>query len=352
MGQKQMSNNDVKRILVFIVHPSKYWMLKSVIKDLRSRGILVDIAIVSKDLLEDLLILENETYINIIPEGRKTFKNSTLNTIYYSILTLFRLFILSFREDYDLYLTDDLLSIVGRLRNVFTISLTDDDLAIVKIMSLAYIFTNKIYAPTRTKLGFFEYKKVGYAGVKELFYLKNFNRSKYRSTFEKTFFIRVVHLNAIHDKEATGLNDKDLLVLVNYLASRGRVLISSERELSPEFQNFRIAYDSNKIHKILDESFMFIGDSQTMSTEASLLGPWVIRISSFKDKISTINNLENQFGLLKSFHPKDFDLMMNYIDELVTIGVFKDQKSVDVYISNQEDVNMKLFNFILETLDF
>ena len=352
MGQKQMAHDDLKKILVFIVHPSKYWMLKNVIHELRYKGIVVDIAIVSKDLLEDLLILEKESFVNIIPEGRKTFKNSSVNTIYYSFLTLLRLFKLSFRKDYDLYLTDDLLSIIGRLRNIFTISLTDDDLAVVKIMSLAYLFTNKIYAPNKTKLGYFENKKIGYEGVKELFYLNRFDRNDFQASAEKIFFIRLVNLNAIQDKEATGLNNKDLLTLINYLSSKGRVVISSERELLPEFDHFRIDCDRNKIHKLLDQSFMFIGDSQTMSTEASLLRPWAIRISSFKDKISTIDNLENQFGLLKSFHPQDFGLMMNYIDGLITDGHLKDLRPVEFYISKQEDVNRRLLELILESLNF
>ena len=59
------------RFLFFFVHPSKFHLFRNTINGLMADGHQVEIAITSKDVLEDLVRAEGWTYTNIFPEGRK-----------------------------------------------------------------------------------------------------------------------------------------------------------------------------------------------------------------------------------------------------------------------------------------
>ena len=58
------------KILIYIGHPAQYMFLRKTIKVLRSRGKDIKILIKSKDILEQLLINDNESYHNILTKSK------------------------------------------------------------------------------------------------------------------------------------------------------------------------------------------------------------------------------------------------------------------------------------------
>ena len=60
-----------KRFLFFLVHPAKFHFHKVQINELNKRGHKVDVVIIKKDILEELVKSEGWNYKNIYPEGRK-----------------------------------------------------------------------------------------------------------------------------------------------------------------------------------------------------------------------------------------------------------------------------------------
>ena len=72
-------------------------------------------------------------------------------------------------------------------------------------------------------------------------------------------------------------------------------------------------------------SKMFIGDSQTMTNEAAILGTPAIKCNSFAGRLSIPNELEYKYGLCYSFLPHNFNSMINKIKELLIIPDLKEQ---------------------------
>ncbi len=55
------------RILFYFVHPAKYHLFKHAIYALKAEGHIIDIAITTKDVLEDLVRTKGWEYTNIFP---------------------------------------------------------------------------------------------------------------------------------------------------------------------------------------------------------------------------------------------------------------------------------------------
>ena len=73
-----------KRYLFYFVHPSKYYLFRNSINKLKESGCQVDIAIISKDVLEDLIIKEGWEYFNLFPEGRRSNSSGRLSILFSS----------------------------------------------------------------------------------------------------------------------------------------------------------------------------------------------------------------------------------------------------------------------------
>ena len=84
------------------------------------------------------------------------------------------------------------------------------------------------------------------------------------------------------------------------------VYISSEKVLPPELAKYKLSTPAAQIHDVLANADLYVGDSQTMATEAALLGTPAIRSNSFvgENDMSNFKMLENKCGLL--FNIRDF----------------------------------------------
>ena len=68
---------------------------------------------------------------------------------------------------------------------------------------------------------------------------------------------------------------------------------------------------------------MLIGDSQTMTSEAAVLGTPAIRCNTFVGKISYLEEEEHKYGLTYGFRPENSDAMFAKIEELIAISDLK-----------------------------
>ncbi len=90
---------------------------------------------------------------------------------------------------------------------------------------------------------------------------------------ERPFFLlRFVSWQASHDVGEAGFSLAMKRQLVDFLATRGRVLISSEGELPAELEQYRFVAPPEQIHHFIAFSRMLIGESATMASEAAVLG--------------------------------------------------------------------------------
>lgn len=321
------------KYLFFFVHPSKFHLFRNTINTLIAKGHHVEILITSKDVLEDLVKQEGWRYTNIFPEGRKMKNVSPLISAGINFFTtIFRLYKYTRGKKYDLFITDDLLVYIGRWRKIPSFVFNDDDLRVVIQLSLVLMMTDHVLAPDITDLEKYNKKKVGFPGYKELAYLHpnwftpdiNVIR-RFNPELTPYFIIRLVSLRAFHDIGMKGISDEQVSRLIALLETRGKVYISAERPLPEKFEKYRLSVNPLDITHVLNFAQLFIGDSQTMTSEAAVLGTPAFRCNDFAGKISVMNEKEDKYKLSFNYSPADFDKMYLQIKDLLENGNFKEE---------------------------
>ncbi len=149
-----------------------------------------------------------------------------------------------------------------------------------------------------------------YEGFHELAYLHP-NRFEPSATRLRTygiepddryFVLRFRKWDALHDVGELGLSRDGKERLVDALAQRGDVYITSGSPLPPAFEPYRLPVEPQHIHDLLAFADGYAGDSATMATEAAVLGVPAVRVQSFAGSTDMSNfvELEEQYGLLHS----------------------------------------------------
>ncbi len=291
----------------------------------------MDVLITSKDVLEELVKQEGWKYTNIFPNGRKMkgvspYVSSGINFC----ITIYKLYRLTRKKKYDLFITDDLLVYIGKWNKVPSFVFLDDDLNIVKQFALVLSKADYILSPDITYIGKYNIKKIGFPGYKELAYLHpnhfkpNISVIKaFNPDLSPYFVLRLVSLRAYHDVGMKGLSNIQIRIIIETLEKKGKVYISAERELPAEFEKYRLQINPMQISHVLYYAQMLIGDSQTMTSEAAVLGTPAFRCNDFAGKISVMEEKEIKYGLSFNFSPSRFEEMMGKIESVLNTENYK-----------------------------
>jgi hypothetical protein len=166
--------------------------------------------------------------------------------------------------------------------------------------------------------------------------------------------IRLSSLHAHHDIGASGLSKPLLREIVNALNDRGfKVFLLSEKPNEKLEGACSIKTEAWNIHHLLAHMDILICDSQSMTVEAAILGVAAIRINSFKNKISVLNELERKYKLCYAFFPEDHEMIMAKLNELLDMKNLKQcfHSRKEAMLSEKEDVNAVLMNTIHSFFD-
>lgn len=134
---------------------------------------------------------------------------------------------------------------------------------------------------------------------------------------EPYFILRFNAFKAHHDVGAAGLSIENKRKLVNRLKAYGKVFITTERNIDDEFKSYQLTVSPEKIHSLIYYATMLIGDSQTMTSEAAVLGTPAVKCNSFAGRLTVPNELEQKYGLCYSFLPEQHEAFFAKIDELL-----------------------------------
>lgn len=297
------------KVLVYLGHPAHFYLYKNTIEQLRKDGNIVEILIKKKDILQQLLDNQQWSYHNILKEGRKGNKvgmawGMVKRTIRQSI------FCMGYKPDI-LTGTSVENSFIGKVFRIPVINCNEDDASAVPLYAkLSYPWASAILNPVVCHSGKWNEKAIKYPSYQELAYLhpNHFTPNKevvekYGIETEKPYFIlRFASLKAHHDTGIKGINTEIAQHLIDQLLPHGRIYITSERELEPQFEQYRIKINPLDMHHVMAFASLYIGDSQTMAAEAGVLGTPFVRFNDFVGRIGYLRELEDVYHLGYGIH--------------------------------------------------
>ncbi|WP_234571630.1 DUF354 domain-containing protein [Rhodohalobacter sp. 614A] len=314
-------------VLFHLGHPAHFHLFKNVIQKLKDEGQTVHILVKEKDVLIDLLEESGFDYGNILPEGKSAGKLGLVRDMFIRGQR-----IISYCKEHrpDLLIgTSPDISYVGKYLNIPSVNVNEDDANVVPLYAwISYPWATEIISPECCNNGRWTNKTTPYKGYHELAYLHpdHFTPdekivSRYMDPESIFFVLRFSGLKAHHDTGIRGIDNDVAKELVSMLVQHGNVYITSERSLEKHFEPYRLQINAKDIHHILAHSNLVIGDSQTMSAEAGVLGTPYIRFNDFVGKIGYLKDLEEKYKLGFGITPDQPGELLRISEELASSDV-------------------------------
>ncbi len=120
---------------------------------------------------------------------------------------------------------------------------------------------------------------------------------------EPYFLVRLVAMQASHDRGHEGFDAALAHRLVEMLSERGQVFVSSEAEAPPGIAATALPTAPHRFHDVLAFAHLCVGDSDSVCQEAALLGVPSLFSSTFAGKLAPPRELERRYQLMYSFEP-------------------------------------------------
>jgi uncharacterized protein len=305
-------------LLFDIGHPGQVHLFHYVIKLLKNNGHKVIVTVKDIPAAEALLDAFHIPWISI---GKKY--DSVILKGFSQLRFNLKLYNIARREKIDLAIGSSItITHVSLFHKLNSIVLDDDDNDAVRLFSLfAHPFANCIISPDALSPQRTTKKDFTYAGTHELFYLHPeyfipdplvLKMAEIEST-TPFFILRFVSGKAYHDLGEKWMTIEQKLKLISLLETYGKIFITTERKIEPELEQWQLKIPPEYIHHFMFYATMFIGDSQTMTSEAAILGTPALKCNTFAHKLSIPNMLENRYDLCYSFQPEEFEDMYKKI---------------------------------------
>lgn len=310
-------------ILVDIGHPGHVHLYKHLCWNLEKDGHKVYYSVREIPVAQRLMDVYKMPYLflgkksrTIIGKAWKTFKNDIL------------LFCFVLKHRIDIGISSGIsLSHVSKLTKMKSFIFGDDDDDVAQLaVKYGFPYAEAVLSPSalypdHRKTG----KAVFYAGYHELAYLHPNVFTPDPSVLkrlgikdnEKYFVLRFVALNAYHDIGQSGISFEQKKQLVELLSKYGRVIITSEKNIEPEFEKYKLPVPAEDMHSVISYASLYVGDSQTMASEAAVLGVPSLRCNTFVGRIAYLDEEEKKYGLTYGFTPNHFDHLLKKAKEIL-----------------------------------
>ena len=308
------------KVLFDIGHPAHVHLLKYTAASLKRDGHQVYFSVRDIPVAKRLMQIYGMEYIEL---GKK--KDNLLGkagTVLHQDWELYR-FVRKNRIDFGLSSGIVLPHVSGVTRMKAFCFDDDDDYVEPLVVRFGHPFSDVVFTPDSIS------RKTGhalyYAGTHELAYLHPnwftpdadvLQRAGIRAG-ERFFIMRFVAFKGHHDAHQGGLSKEQKRTLIELMKPYGRVLITSEREEDPEFEPYRVPVPPEDIHSLMSYASLFVGDSQTMTSEAAILGVPAVKCNTFAGRLSVPNELERRYGLCFAYLPTEFNRFYDRVKSLL-----------------------------------
>ena len=270
------------KILVDITHPAHVHFFRNAIDLWESQGWHVMITARDKDIT--LLLLDEYGYeYNCLGKAQRGIlglmkelaeRESKINTI-----------IRNFKPDAICSIGGTFNVHAAWLAGIPDVIFYDTENATIS-NNISYPFATAICTPTAYKANV-RNKQICYEGYQELAYLHPNRFTPDPDVVSELGFdsntpfsiVRFVGWTSGHDIRHHGFSEAGKMNLVDLLAKKGEVIITSEGPLPPSLEKYRLGISPIKIHHLLAFAQIIVGESATMTSEAVLLGTPAIFVS-------------------------------------------------------------------------
>ena len=313
-------------ILIDIAHHAHVHLIKNTYYELVNKGHKVIVTV--KDIPSAIQLL-NILEIPFIYLGGKS--DSLIGKAFLQLKFNYLLWKVVLREKIDIAFGSSLtIAQLSKYTKVKSIILDDDDDDVEPLfVKYAHPAADHILSPActirRTQ------KMIGYSGYHELAYLHPNRFNPDESVLseigvlpgEKYFILRFNAFKAHHDVGVQGLSLENKRQLISLLERYGKVFITTERNIDDEFKPYQLKVSPDKAHSLMYYATMLVGDSQTMTSEAAVLGTPAIRCNTFVRRISYLEEEEFKYNLTYGFLPENSDSLFLKINELLEMPNIK-----------------------------
>jgi predicted glycosyltransferase len=334
------------KILIDIGHPAHVHLYKNFIREINHRGHSAFVS-VKRNLISarNLLDLYNIPFIEI---GDKS--DSIGGKLVSQIKFDYQLYKFVRKNKIDIGLGSSITNAhVSRISKMESIIFDDDDDEVQPLfVKYAHPLCNSLLSPDVLAGKRKQNKTIYYPGYHELAYLHPSRFKPDPAVLEKIglncgeryFIMRFNVFKAHHDIGVKGLSLEQKLELINMLKPHGRIFITTEREIENELSEYQMNISPEKAHSLLAYATLLIGDSQTMTSEAAVLGVPSLRCNSFAGRISYLEEEEKKYGLTYAFLPEEFDKLKLKLTDLLQMDNLHEewQKRRQIMLNNKIDV--------------
>jgi uncharacterized protein len=342
-------------ICVILNTPAQVHFYRNIIKKLELRG--HNVTILAREYGETINLL-NDLKIDYI---RYNFiSNSPLRTLFSFPLDIFTICKILINKKIDIFLGfgmyDVFSAVILRSKSIV---FYDSEPGINFFMNLQYKmfmpFVNSFISPASFKQNVGK-KHVRVDSFKELSYLHPRYFKPDDSIYdllkisppEDYVVLRFNNFDAIHDISKSGFSFEEKIELTTMLSKMAHVYVSAEGKIPQELEPFRLRIPKNRIHDLLYFSKLLVTDTQTMATEAAILGTPVIRKNKFvgKSDMGNFIDLEKKYGLM--YNVTDFSEVKKIAVEILTN---KDSKKIweakrSEFLLNKVDIVDFMVSFV------
>ena len=331
-------------ILIEIGHPAHVHKLAATIKILKANH--HKIVVITKNIPSvEFLLKKFGIPFSVIGVKKDSLIGKGMMQLWYNL----RCLIILKHEKIDFIIGSLSAAYMTRFTKVPSILFDDDDDEVEPlIVKYVHPYITNILSPSSLAGKRGRKDTIYYSGYHELAYLHPNRFTPDSSVLSELslnegdpyFILRFNAFKAHHDIGIHGISIENKRTLIHLLEKRGKVFITTERSIEDEFKKYQLSLSPEKIHSLIYFATMLIGDSQTMTSEAAVLGTPSIRSNSFIGRIAYLEEEENVYGLTYGFLPNEFEAMKLKIETLLSFTDLKErwQKKRQVLLTDKIDV--------------
>lgn len=282
-------------------HPKHYYQFKYIMQSLKEQGHEILVLARHKDVLIKLLEQESVKYI-IFGKHHKTLYTKIIGT--FGLMPNYINIASNFNPDVIVSKASWYGTATAKLLHKKSVIFPDSE--VVKVTNKFVVpLCTRVVTPQPFKLNYGT-KHVRISGIFEDCYLAPQVFTPNPAIVDQYHLkqpyaiLRFVGWEANHDVGNAGFNLQQKEELVHTIAKHMTVYISSEKELPKHLAQYQLPTPASLIHHVLSAAYLYVGDSQTMASEAALLGTPAIRSNTFvgPNDMSNFIMLQNKYGML------------------------------------------------------